>query len=210
MIIIALADTAPTSGFWQGSAAGSLITGLVAITAALLTYLGTQRNTTRQLAAQRDSWRRDQILEQIMEYLSAARVVADDAFFAGTKQAEVLVNGPRGTSEPEREYTDAELAQYSQALKADKEVEKARRDLNRHWQEFRVHVHAAMLVLGANPESEIAEKLRARTDQLYGYANNIDPTISNKQVHDRTEDCRQLRIQLQSEVAALLGEKALS
>jgi len=198
-------------GFWQGPVAGSLVTGIVAITVAVVTLLATQRTTSRQLAAARDSWRRDQILKQLIQYLSTAKIVADHAFYAGTMQAGVLANGPRGSSDPEtdRTYTDDESRKYLEVLKADTAIRKARVALDVQWQKFSEQTHAAALVLGEGAEKNIAEALRRETDQLFGYAHNLDPMMSDKEVHQRFDRCKDLRIKLEKSVAALLSKERL-
>jgi hypothetical protein len=197
--------------FWQSSVAGSLVTGLVATGVALFTYLGTRRNTDRQLVAQRDSWRRDQILKQIIDYFSTARVVADDAFWLGRQEVVALEDGPRGTPDPEEglTYTEDELRRYRAALTASANVKRGKEELDKHWQEFRTHVHGASLVLGTASESKTVEDLRAETDQLFGYLQELDPMVSNQEIRIRTRKCKDLRSSLEREVASLLRQKTL-
>jgi len=196
-------------GFWELPIAGSIVTGAVAALAAIgvavFTYSGTQRSLTRQLTAARDSWLRDHLLTEVSKYLAAARGLADQAFLVGATQVVLLERVGRakepGAMDPKVEAT------YRNLLDNDAALQREREELRKRQHEFSGLVHGVRLLLA--PNFEIAEQLRARTDDFFGYSTHIRPDISNQEVHDRSDECMKLRKDLEKQVADLLGKSDL-
>lgn len=217
--------------FWERPVAGSVITGIVAAVTAVLTAfftyrsgqksLGRQldasraslslqleassRSLSRQLDASRDSWLRDHLLQEVSDYLAAARGLADQAFLVGATQVDILAGEGRPR---EAETIDpAHVARYTAALDSHAGLQRERDVLRERQHEFSGLVHGVRLLLA--PNFAIAEELRATTDQFFGYSNKIQPDISDKTVHECSEKCKNLRGQLEEQVADLLNRSDL-
>jgi hypothetical protein len=116
--------------------------------------------------------------------------------------SQVVLLRKAGRPDDPTELSEQQRAAYLGLLESDKALEGSRDELRKRQHEFSELVHAVRLLLA--PNNDLAEALRKETDQFFGCANKLDPAILDSEVHERSDRCRKLRIELEQEVAELL------